>query len=956
MSRPRARHLLPNFLHPSTVSTMTDYKDTLNLPKTSFPMRANLSQREPAVLARWQELDLYRSIRAAREGQPRFVLHDGPPYANGDIHLGHALNHVLKDMILKSRTLSGLDAPFVPGWDCHGLPIEHQVERKQGKVGTRLDARQFRKACREFAAKQVERQRVDLIRLGVIGDWYAPYLTMDPRYEAEQLRAFAKLLERGLVYRGYKPVHWCLDCRSALAEAEVEYQNKSSLAIDVRFGVVDAQDFAQRLGHSLDTNARIAVPIWTTTPWTLPGNQAVALNAELDYSLVAAELGQGLEYLLVATDMLGEVRRRYEPTAWDVVAHGPGRDFEGGVLAHPFYARRVPVVLGEHVTTEAGTGAVHTAPGHGLEDFSLGVKYELPLDCPVDGDGKYRANVPLLAGEHIEPSNDRIVELLRNAGALLHAEKVAHSYPHCWRHKTPVIFRATPQWFIGMDRGELRNQALAAIKTVTWTPEWGEERIRGMVANRPDWCISRQRTWGVPITLFVHKDTEELHPDTPALALTIAERVERDGIDAWFDLDPAELLGKDAQNYAKSIDVMDVWLDSGLSHYVVGTLREEVSMPADLYLEGSDQHRGWFQSSLLTAVGMFGRAPYRSVLTHGFTVDERGHKMSKSLGNVVEPQKVYKTLGADILRLWVAATDYRAEMSASEEILKRVSDAYRRMRNTQRFLLGNLHGFDFDNDAVAPSDMIELDRWAVARARALQEQVVEAYERYEFHRIYHRVHNFCVLDLGGFYFDVIKDRLYTTPTNSLARRSAQTAMYHIAEGMVRWLAPILSFTAEEIWQELSGPRAQSVFLATWHQFPAETASISIDWDLILGLREAVAKELERLRIDGKIGSPLDAVVEIYAADSQHKVLGGLEDELRFILITSAANLHADDRRPDDAIVAGTGLWLSVAPTEAAKCVRCWHRRADVGAAAAHPELCARCVSNISGPGERRRFA
>jgi isoleucyl-tRNA synthetase len=935
---------------------MTDYKDTLNLPKTSFPMRANLAQREPAVAARWEESDLYGRIRTACGGRPRFILHDGPPYANGDIHLGHALNHVLKDMILKSRTLAGFDAPFVPGWDCHGLPIEHQVERKQGKVGSRLDARQFRKACREYAGKQVERQRVDLKRLGVLGDWDDPYLTMDPRYEAEQLRAFAKLLEKGLVYRGYKPVHWCMECRSALAEAEVEYQDKGSQAIDVRFAVTDIEDFARRLDLEFDTQANVSVPIWTTTPWTLPGNQAVALNADLDYSLIEADVGQGIEYLLVATDMQDDIRERYSASAWEVVAHGTGDRLEGASLSHPFYDRTVRIVLGEHVTTDAGTGAVHTAPGHGLEDFALGVEYELPLECPVDPDGKYRSSVPLLAGEHIDPGNERVVGLLKAEGALVHSEKFTHSYPHCWRHKTPVIFRATPQWFIGMEHGRLREQALEAIKTVEWTPDWGEERIRGMVENRPDWCISRQRTWGVPITLFIHKDTEELHPDTPALALAVAEQVQHHGIDVWFDLDPAELLGEDAQTYEKVTDVMDVWLDSGLSHYVVGTLRDEVGMPADLYLEGSDQHRGWFQSSLLTAVGMFGRAPYRSVLTHGFTVDEHGHKMSKSLGNVVEPQKVYKTLGADILRLWVAATDYRAEMSASEEILKRVSDAYRRMRNTQRFLLGNLNGYDPDRHAVAYADMVALDRWAIERARAVQAQVAEAYERYEFHHIYHGVHNFCVLDMGGFYLDIIKDRLYTTPTDSLARRSAQTAMYHIAEAMVRWLAPILSFTAEEIWNELPGERGESVFLTTWHEFPEAADKAALNWDMILELREAVDKELERLRVEGEIGSPLDADVTVYCSDPALGALRGLGDELRFILITSAARVEPADARPADAVEVSETFGLRVAATTAEKCVRCWHRRDDVGTNAEHPELCARCVGNVEGAGEQREFA
>jgi isoleucyl-tRNA synthetase len=935
---------------------MTDYKDTLNLPKTAFPMRANLAQREPAVAERWEESEIYLRIRSARKGQPRFVLHDGPPYANGDIHLGHALNHVLKDMILKSQTLSGKDAPFVPGWDCHGLPIEHQVERREGKVGARLDAREFRKACRAYAAKQVDRQRVDLKRLGVLGDWDDPYLTMDPRYEAEQLRAFAKLLEQGLVYRGYKPVHWCLDCRSALAEAEVEYQNKESTAIDVRFAVKDPAELARRLGAPLPDGVPMSVPIWTTTPWTLPGNQAVALNSDLDYSLVSTELGNGRELLLVATDMAERVRKRLDATVWDIVAGGEGSTLEGVLLAHPFYDRDVPIVLGEHVTTEAGTGAVHTAPGHGLEDFAMGVAYELPLECPVDPTGRYRSNVALLAGEHIDDANGKLIELLRENKALVHAEPVEHSYPHCWRHKTPVIFRATPQWFIGMDRGDLRQHALAAIESVEWTPAWGEERIRGMVENRPDWCISRQRTWGVPIPLFIDKDTESLHPDSAQLALAAADRVETGGIDAWFELDPAELLGDDAERYDKVEDVMDVWLDSGLSHYVVGTLRSEVGMPVDLYLEGSDQHRGWFQSSLLTSVGMFGRAPYGSVLTHGFTVDEHGHKMSKSLGNVVEPQKVYKTLGADILRLWVAATDYRAEMSASQEILNRVSDAYRRMRNTQRFLLGNLHGFDPSSDAVAPTDMIDLDRWICARARALQDQVIEAYERYEFHHIYHRVHNFCVLDLGGFYLDVIKDRLYTTPADSRARRSAQTAMYHIAEAMVRWLAPILSFTAEEIWGELPGARDESVFLATWHAFPDGLDAASVDWERILTIREVVSKQLEQLRVKGDIGSPLEAEVAIFGDDLEAAGLARLGDELRFVLITSEASTHRAAERPDDAVAAADGFWLRVVRSGAEKCARCWHRRADVGADEAHPTICARCVGNITGPGEERNFA
>ena len=750
-----------------------------------------------------------------------------------------------------------------------------------------------------------------------------------------------------------------MDCRSALAEAEVEYQDKHSGAIDVRFPSADAAEFVKRLGSDVADDARISIPIWTTTPWTLPGNRAVALHADLSYVLVETDLVGGPEYLLIATEMSDAVAARYGAARWDAVAETTGSRLEGLELKHPFYDRVVPVILGDHVTTEAGTGAVHTAPGHGHDDFAVGIKYDLPLDCPVGGDGKYLSTTSLLAGEHINPANSHVVELLAEAGALIKQEDVEHSYPHCWRHKTPVIFRATPQWFIGMELGGLRSRALESIESVQWTPAWGEERIRGMVENRPDWCISRQRSWGVPITLFVHKETGDMHPDSSDLILRVAERVEKQGIDAWFELEPDEFLGEEGSRYEKVTDVMDVWLDSGLSHHVVGKLREEVGMPADLYLEGSDQHRGWFQSSLLTSVGIYARAPYKGVLTHGFTVDEQGRKMSKSMGNVVEPQKIYKTFGADILRLWVAATDYRAEMSASDEILKRVADAYRRMRNTQRFLLGNLHGYEADAHGVSLEEMISLDRWALERAVELQSEVTAAYDSYEFHHIFHKVHNFCVLDMGGFYLDVIKDRLYTTPADSLPRRSAQTAMSHIAEAMVRWLAPILSFTAEEIWRELPGERTSSVFLTTWHDLPEDRAESSVDWPALLVVRQAVSKELERLRIDGGIGSPLDAEVRLYCSGDLQTELAGLSDELRFVFITSAASVHPESERPHDAVAAGEDgapFWLSVTTTEAQKCIRCWHRRDDVGADSEHPELCARCVSNVEGPGETRRYA
>ena len=934
---------------------MTDYRNTLNLPRTGFPMRGNLARREPEMLARWEQQDLYGQIRAAAAGRPRFVLHDGPPYANGDIHLGHALNQVLKDIIVKARTLDGYDAPYVPGWDCHGLPIEHQVERK---LGDGLDARAFRKACREYAAEQVQRQRTGRKRLGALGDWDCPYLTMDSRYEAEQLRGFARLLERGLVFRGYKPVHWCLNCRSALAEAEVEYSGKRSDAVDVRFAVVDPAALGSRLGKAVPLEPA-SIPIWTTTPWTLPGNRAVALNETLRYSLVEADLGRGTEYLLIGEDMVDDVAQRYSMARRSVVGSAPGSAFEGLELRHPFYDRVVPVVLGDHVTTEAGTGAVHTAPGHGHDDFEMGIRFRLPLDCPVDGDGKYRAGTPMLAGEHIEPAGRRIVEELRERGVLLHCEPVTHSYPHCWRHRTPVIFRATPQWFIGMDRGGLRASALAQVREVRWTPAWGEERIRGMIEDRPDWCISRQRTWGVPIPLFVHRETGDMHPESAALARRVADTVEQHGIDAWFELDPQEVLGDAAAAYEPVTDVMDVWLDSGFSHHVVATLRDEVSTPADLYLEGSDQHRGWFQSSLLTSVGMYGRAPYKGVLTHGFTVDEQGRKMSKSLGNVIEPKQVFQTLGADILRLWVAATDYRSEMSVSREILTRVSDAYRRLRNTQRFFLGNLHGFDPREHAVPDDRMVSLDRWALERARTLQEDVIKAYEQYEFHRIYHKVHNFCVVDMGGLYLDVIKDRLYTTPAESVARRSAQTAMYHIAEAMVRWLAPILSFTAEEVWGNLPGERGDSIFLSTWYAIPELAPSAGADWSAILQVRQAVSRELERLRSAGDIGAPLDAHVDLYCPASLGSVLAPLGKELRFVFITSEAQVHPDTDRPNSAVAAGTEtepFWLVASSCQDTKCARCWHRRANVGRHDLHPELCGRCVNNVDGPGEVRVYA
>jgi isoleucyl-tRNA synthetase len=941
---------------------VSEYKDTLNLPKTAFPMKANLANREPQMLARWQETDLYGLIREHCRGRPRFTLHDGPPYANGEIHIGHAVNKILKDLIVKAKTLSGFDAPYVPGWDCHGLPIELQVEKKVGKAGQKLDLPTFRQRCRDYAAKQVDTQRRDFIRLGVLGDWENPYLTMSYRFEADILRSLGRIIANGHLHQGSKPVHWCIDCGSALAEAEVEYKDKISPAIDVRFRAVEEDELLARFTDA-GGEGPVSVVAWTTTPWTLPANQAVALHPDLDYVLLQHEGENGPERLVVVDELISASAARYGIQTPRIVGSARGSSLEGLLLHHPFYDREVPIILGEHVTTEAGTGAVHTAPGHGQEDYVIGLHYELPVYNPVGANGRFVEGTELVAGLHVDQANDVVVELMRERGTLLHSEPLQHSYPHCWRHKTPIIFRATPQWFISMDQADLREAAMAAVDTVRWMPDWGRARIDGMIANRPDWCISRQRSWGVPIALFVHKQTGEIHPETVALIEQVAERIATRGVDAWYALDPAELLGEQAGAYEKVTDILDVWFDSGVTHACVLDRSEALDDPADLYLEGSDQHRGWFQSSLLTSVAMKGRAPYRAVLTHGFTVDAKGHKMSKSLGNVIAPQKVVNTLGADVLRLWVAATDYSGEMSVSDEILKRVADSYRRIRNTARFLLSNLHGYDPAEHALAPQAMLALDRWAVDRALRLQQEILADFEAYDFHLVVQRLHNFCTVDMGGFYLDIIKDRQYTTRADSVARRSCQTAMQHILEALTRWIAPILSFTGAEVWEHMAGKRPQSVFLSTWYQglfeLDADSPLTREDWAVVLRAREAVGRELERLRASGAIGASLDAEVTLYADPDTAEILGRLEDELRFVLITSYASVAPAEQRGADAVSAaltGRELWIEARASEYPKCVRCWHRREDVGTHPQHPELCGRCVENISGDGERRRFA
>ena len=932
---------------------MSEYKDTLNLPKTGFPMKANLAQREPEMLKRWDAEGLYQQIREHCAGREKFILHDGPPYANGDIHIGHAVNKLLKDIIIKSRTLDGFDAPYVPGWDCHGLPIELQVEKKVGKPGQKVSAADFRKACREYAFKQVDKQRTDFRRLGVLGDWDNPYLTMNYGQEADIIRSLGKIAANGHIVKGSKPVHWCTDCGSALAEAEVEYKDKESHAIDVRFRAVDEVELAEKFGG--DGSGQLSVVIWTTTPWTLPANQGVALNADLMYVMIQA----GDERLVIAEGMLEDASSRWSLENPQVLGKAQGAVLEHVKLKHPFYDREVPVILGDHVTLDAGTGCVHTAPGHGVEDFQVGQKYGLPVDNPVGGNGVFVEGTEIFAGEHVFKANEHVLEVLREHGTLVHDAKLKHSYPVCWRHKTPIIFRATPQWFIGMQANGLRDGAMTEIDKVEWVPDWGKARIQGMVENRPDWCISRQRTWGVPITFFVHKETAELHPDTVNLVEQVAQRVEKEGIQAWWDLDSADLLGADADQYEKVPDTLDVWFDSGVTHECVVDRREELQGPADLYLEGSDQHRGWFQSSLLTSVAMNGHAPYKECLTHGFTVDKDGKKMSKSLGNVVSPQQVMKTLGADIIRLWVAATDYRTEMTVSDEILKRTADAYRRMRNTLRFLLSNLNGFDPAQNMVAFDDMIALDRWAVDKAWMLQEDIKKAYADYNFHIIYQKVLNFCVADMGGFYLDVIKDRQYTMAPDSLGRRSCQSAMYHIAEAMVRWLAPVMSFTADEAWGFMPGQRSESVFLETWYDQlqPMESADAGrAFWGMVEDVRAAVSKQLEGMRKEGVIGSSLDAEVDLYCDDDLREQLQSLEDELRFVLITSDARVHPLGNAGEEAQACDiAGLKIAAAASVHEKCPRCWHHREDVGSNPSHPQLCGRCVENVEGNGEQRRF-
>ncbi|MFT0850015.1 isoleucine--tRNA ligase [Achromobacter sp. F4_2707] len=945
-----------------------DYRKSLNLPESPFPMRGNLAKREPGWVAEWEENKVYAAIRQASKGRPKFVLHDGPPYANGNIHIGHAVNKILKDIIVKSRNMAGFDAVYVPGWDCHGMPIEIQIEKKYGK---NLPVAEVQAKARAYAYEQIDNQRTEFKRLGVLGDWENPYLTMNYSNEADELRALSRIMQKGFVFRGLKPVNWCFDCGSALAEAEVEYADRKDPSIYVAFPFNDPAKVAAAFGVS-DVEAGAAV-IWTTTPWTIPANQALNVHPEFEYALVRLETPRETGALLLLAKDRVEACLEEWGLKGEVIATAMGEKLSHVEFRHPLYEahegyRRVsPIYCGDYVTLDSGTGVVHSAPAYGVEDFVSCKAHGLADDDiinPVKGDGHYADSLPLFGGHTIWKANPLIVEALKLAGTLLKVEMMSHSYMHCWRHKTPVIYRATSQWFAGMDRKpsegpSLREMALQGVEDTAFYPAWGKARLHAMIANRPDWTLSRQRQWGVPMAFFVHKETGELHPRTPELMEAVAQRIEQHGIEAWQSLDPAELLGEDAKHYEKNRDTLDVWFDSGTTHATVlggrgqvvkGSHAEELTWPADLYLEGSDQHRGWFHSSLLTGCMLYGRPPYKALLTHGFVVDGEGRKMSKSVGNVVAPQKVSDSLGAEILRLWTAATDYSGELSISQTILDRVVESYRRIRNTLKFLLGNVSDFDINTQAVSPEEMFEIDRYALAMTAAMQKDVQAWYERYEFHPAVARLQVFCSEDLGAFYLDILKDRLYTTAADSLARRSAQTALWHITNGLLKLMAPILSFTTEEAWKCLhADTQPLTIFTETYHAYPeqGDAQALKEKWARLRDIRAEVMRRIEDVRATGKVGSSLAAEIDIYAQGRDLEWLQSLGDDLRFVLIVSRATVHAGS----DAT-----LRIDVQPSPEQKCERCWHHRADVGSNADHPTLCGRCSDNLFGDGEPRQHA
>ena len=919
-----------------------NYRDTLNLPQTELSMKAGLPKKEPEILDFWNDIGLYEKIRQQNLNNKKFILHDGPPYANGAIHLGHSVNKILKDITIKSKTLQGLDAPYVPGWDCHGLPIELNVEKKHGKRSELVqNKKMFQEACKEYALTQIESQKKDFIRLGVLGEWDNPYKSLDSSFEANAVRALGKIYEAGHIEKGEKPVHWCQDCGSALAEAEVEYQDKTSKSIDVAFKA-DEQSL-KKLNEVFATNIvdGISFVIWTTTPWTIPSNVAVCINPELDYALIKLDG----EHLVIAEAMIELCMERWGTTS-ELVSKTLGKNLVDISLIHPFIERKSELLHGDHVTTEAGTGCVHTAPAHGLDDYFICKKHGIETFKALNSKGFFKEEFEFIAGLPASKADPLVIEKLNEVKALVNCDDFHHSYPHCWRHKSPLIFTSTAQWFISMNKSGLLNEALQSISGVSWEPSWGEQRIEGMLTDRPDWCISRQRNWGVPITLIVHKESGTIHPNQSELFKQFANLIEENGISSWESLDLNEFID-DGDSYIKITDSLDVWFDSGVTHFAVSEQRFEEGIVADLYLEGSDQHRGWFQSSLLTSIAMNGRAPYKAVLTHGFVVDENGRKQSKSLGNVVSPQKVWDSLGADILRLWVASADFRSEMVASDEILKRVSDQYRRIRNTFRFILGNLNDFD-ESKKIVFEDQIELDKWIVLETSKLQEDVLKLYESYSYHNVVQKIHNFCVNELGGIYLDIVKDRLYTCKDSSHARQSCQTSLNYVLNTMVRLTAPILSFTSEEIWQTHPSLKGQneSIFLSKYFESKQEGECVisSSDWARIFEIKDIVNQSIERLRNENKLKGSLDSNVIISANEEDKSVLDKLGSELHFVFISSQAS-----------VIDGDTLSIQIDQMSDEKCTRCWHRDSTVGESKVHPEICSRCEENIDQSGESRSF-
>lgn len=925
-----------------------NYKETINLPLTEFPMRANLNQKEPDLLKEWEDTGLYQKIRDKSKGRPKYILHDGPPYANGHIHIGHSINKILKDIVVKSRQMSGYDAPYVPGWDCHGLPIELQVDKDLGAKKHGMSKLDIRRHCREYAGKFIDIQRDEFKRLGILGDWGRPYLTMNFAYEAATAREFGKFFEKGAVYKGRKPVHWCSSCQTALAEAEVEYNEKTSPSIYVKFPVAGATGRSP-LQDIID-GRHASIVIWTTTPWTIPANMAISVHPDYEYSIVETPQPEAGELLILATELVPSCMEKWGITGFKTVGKVKGDELKGIVCMHPFIERDSVVVTGTHVTLEAGTGCVHTAPGHGEDDYRIGLEYGLEIYTPVDKAGKFTADVPFFAGEYVFKANKSVIEKLKEVGALIKEESIQHSYPHCWRCKNPIIFRATEQWFISMEKNDLRKKSIDAINNdVRWIPHWGKDRILGMITNRPDWCVSRQRTWGVPITVFYCKGCGEILSDKSVFDHVVS-LFEKGGADVWFDKEVNELLLPGSKckkcgrsEFDKEMDILDVWFDSGVSHAAVLEKREDLQSPADLYLEGSDQHRGWFHSSLLASMGTRGRAPYKAVLTHGFVVDGEGKKMSKSAGNVVAPQEIIKKYGAEVVRLWVAAEDYRDDIRISESIVVQLSDAYKKIRNTFRYLLSNLYDFDPATDMVQYKDMLEIDRWALLRLYTLSNRIENAYNNFEFHQIYHSTHAFCVNDLSTFYFDILKDRLYTARKDSLERRSAQTALYHILDSMVRLMAPIFSFTCEEVWKYMPkvNVREESVHLASFLKPKEEWKDDELTerWEMLRSVREEVLKVLEVARKEKMIGNSLEAEVTLYAPQELYNFLKGYEEQLKYIFIVSDAVLYGEDR--------GKYVEVTVAKASGQKCERCWNYDRSVGINIEHPTVCGRCVTSVS---------